>query len=118
MCDTQRPVTHTLCFYVQTSIFGAFIFFFFCNLHILTPLKSMNPCCALNTKRTRKSAACELNCSSSPRLQQLNSDFLSSHGFTVDVISCWSAEVMTMKMVLESWFYVPTQVDLLCVKDA
>lgn len=47
---TKRwPVIHTLCFYSQTFIFGAFFF----TYQILTPLKSKNPCCALNTKRTR-----------------------------------------------------------------
>lgn len=72
-CEKQRPVIHTIRYYIQTFTFGAF-FFFLKTCQILTPLKkkSINPCCALNTKRTRNSAVCEFNCSYSGLPQQFS----------------------------------------------
>lgn len=100
---TKRwPVIHTLCFYSRTFIFGAFYVF---SYQILTPLKSKNPCCALNTKRTRTIffGACEFHRSYSGQLkgllQQLNFAFSYVRGsrkwrlgFIFHLFSCWSAE--------------------------
>lgn len=121
---------HLVFFYIQTSIFGAY--FYTCQS--LTPLNSINPCCALNTKRTRTFfAVCEFNSSYSGQLkdlpQQLNFAF-SYLGwvlpFTYSAVGaqrlCVFCLVMKMKMVLKIYkggrFYAPTQVVLLFVKVA